>query len=642
MKKPHKKRQLHTTLKNLPSALNNRTTTTITRKHSSICKNDFYRCINGRWLNHVKIPPYLSAFGVSEEVEKKVETQLFSLVYSQEPILRDLSRSVIQRKGSIETIKDLLKKIDGVTDTHDVAATLGLLCKYKIGNFFKLEGRYYYGNDGKFTLFIDRGSLGLPNRKYYEQRTPFNHYKHLLEKIGAFFSIKELSSVINVEHDIAPYILAAEEDETETELYGAALETKYKNIAWSSFFAQYGYNNWKTSHIVVTSHEWLLIVNRMFTHLTIDMWKLILSSEVILHFIPYLPKPLDTYYFEFYRRELRGQMMKLPLRYTILEIITTWATPFMSKAYVERFLTPAFKAAASSFAEEIRDAAIKRMDTVGWLQPKTREKAAKKIRAMRLSIAYPDMFGSLKGPKLSKEKLIDNMITMGEWRSQYELGRLGTSRDDQKDWDDPVYAVNGYYYSEANELVIPSGSLLEPFFSETRPLGWNYGAVGAIIGHEMTHAFDEEGCEYDEDGQKKKWWLATDIQNYKKITQHLVSMFHKHSLMHHHIDGKLTLSENIADLGGLAIALDALNVRLQGESADVKNAAHRQFFTAYAVSWRIKERTKKQLQGLFMDKHAPTPLRVNLVVNQFQEWYDAFHVFGGGMFLPVERRVRIF
>jgi predicted metalloendopeptidase len=158
----------------------------------------------------------------------------------------------------------------------------------------------------------------------------------------------------------------------------------------------------------------------------------------------------------------------------------------------------------------------------------------------------------------------------------------------------------------------------------------------------MTHAFDEEGCEYDEDGQKKKWWTAADTRNYKKITNYIVKLFHAHTLMHHHIDGKLTLSENIADLGGLAIALDALNVRLQGETMEAKKAAYKQFFTAYAVSWRIKERPKKQLQGLFMDKHAPTPLRVNLVVNQFQEWYDAFDVFGGAMFLPVERRVRIF
>lgn len=606
----------------------------------NVCRDDFYRCVNGQWLDRVKMPPYLSAFGISEEVEKRVETQLFSLVRTcKEPTICALAVSATRRHHSIETVKDLLNKINNIRDKNDVAATLGLLCKYKIGNLFSLEGRYYFKNGGQFTLHLDRGSIGLPNRKYYEQRTPFSHYKQFLDKVGAFFSIEHLSSIVNLEHDVAPYILAMKENEKESYVDCLALEHKYKDIPWSALFKAYGFHE---KHVVVSSHEWLHIVNGMFTRLTIEMWKLVFSSEIILHFIPYLPSPLDTYYFEFYRKELRGQITKLPLRYTALEILTTWATPFMSKAYVKRFLTPSFKALAFSFAEEIRDSACKRMDTVEWLQPSTREKAAKKIRAMRLSIAYPDAFADLKAPPLSKNNLIDNLITMGEWRSEYELGRLGTLRDDQKDWDDPVYAVNGYYYSEANELVIPSGSLLEPFFSELRPLGWNYGAVGAIIGHEMTHAFDEEGCEYDEAGQKKKWWSVTDTRNYETITRHLVKMFNEHSLMHKHIDGRLTLSENIADLGGLAIALDALNEKLQGQNANVKKAAYKEFFTAYAVSWRIKERTKKQLQGLIMDKHAPTPLRVNLVVNQFQEWYDAFDISKGAMFLPVDKRVRIF
>ena len=637
MKKAHIQKNI--TYKHKQNKKNNSATR---KQHLSMnmCKDDFYRCVNGQWLNHVKMPPYLSAFGISEEVEKRVETQLFSLVRTcKEPTICALATSAIRRQNSIETVKDLLNKINSIRDKNDVSATMGLLCKYKIGNLFSLEGRYYFGNGGQFTLHIDRGCLGLPNRKYYEQRTPFSHYKHFLDKVGAFFSIKHLSSIVNIEHDIAPYILAMQENEKESYVEISALERKYKDIPWSALFSAYGFDKRK---VVVSSHEWLHIVNGMFKRLTIDMWKLVFSSEVILHFIPYLPSPLDTYYFEFYRKELRGQMAKLPLRYTVLEILTTWATPFMSKAYVKRFLTPSFKALALSFAEEIRDAACKRMETVEWLQPSTREKAAKKIKAMRLSIAYPDEFLDLKAPALSKNNLIDNLIAMGEWRSNYELGRLGDSRDDQKDWDDPVYAVNGYYYSEANELVIPSGSLLEPFFSESRPLGWNYGAVGAIIGHEMTHAFDEEGCEYDEKNQKKKWWSVTDRRNYEKITRHIVKMFNEHSLMHKHIDGKLTLSENIADLGGLAIALDALNVKLQGQDADTIKAAYKEFFTAYAVSWRIKERTKKQLQGLFMDKHAPTPLRVNLVVNQFDEWYKAFNVSSGAMFLPLDKRVQIF
>jgi putative endopeptidase len=589
------------------------------------------------------MPAYMSAFGISEEVEKKVESQLFQISHSSsDPTIRAIFSSAIKRKESLKTIKTILQKINCIRDTKDVAAIIGQLCLYKIGNFFSLECRYYYGNDGKFTLYIDRGSIGLPNRKYYDQSKPFHHYKEFLEKVGRFFDLDHLSDIVSVEHDVAPFILTSDIHEKELYVKGSSLETRYPAIPWSSIFELYGFEDWKTKYIVISSDEWLSVLNKAFKRLSIDMWKQILSSEVILHFIPYLPSPLDTYYFDFYRKELRGQMSKLPLRYAALEVLTSVATPFMSKAYVQRFLKPALKTAALSFAEEIREAACKRMETVEWLGPATREKAAQKIRAMRLSIAYPDKFGSLKAPKLSKENLVENLLTMGTWRSQYELGRLDTSRDKQKDWDDPVYAVNGYYYSEANELVIPSGSLLEPFFSETKPLGWNYGAVGAIIAHEITHAFDEEGCEYDEDGQKKPWWTKADKSNYKEITSHLVKMFHAHILMHHHIDGRLTLSENIADLGGLAIALDALNVRLQGETFAIKKAAYKQFFIAYAVSWRIKERPKKQLQGLFMDKHAPTPLRVNLVVNQFQEWYDAFDISSGAMFVPIDKRLRIF
>ena len=637
MKRPH--RYIKTFRRNRQNHAKSKST----RKSKSPCNHDFYTCINGPWLRSIKVPSYLSAFGISEEVEKKVESQLFQISHSSSDLtVKALSESAFKRSGSIDAVKDFLQKINCIRDTKDVGAALGQLCLYKIGNFFSLECRYYYGNHGKFTLYIDRGSIGLPNRKYYQESAPIHHYKDFLDKAGHYFDIHDLSSIVNLEHDISPFILSSNMNEIENFIQGSSLETRYPAIPWASLFEMYGFEDWKNKHLVVSSDEWLRVLNKAFKRLTISMWRLILSSEVILHFIPYLPSPLDNYYFEFYRKELRGQMTKLPLRYAALEVLTTWATPFMSKEYVHRFLKPSLKTAALSFAEEIRDAAIKRMESVEWLEPKTREKAAKKIKAMRLSIAYPDTFGSLKAPTLSRDNLVKNLITMGTWRSQYELGRLGDKRDKQKDWDDPVYAVNGYYYSEANELVIPSGSLLEPFFSEVRPLGWNYGAVGAIIGHEMTHAFDEEGCEYDEDGQKKKWWTARDMRHYKKITSHLVKLFHKHTLMHHHIDGQLTLSENIADLGGLAIALDALNVRLQSETMEVKKAAYKQFFTGYAVSWRIKERPKKQLQGLFMDKHAPTPLRVNLVVNQFQEWYDAFDVFGGAMFLPVERRVRIF
>jgi putative endopeptidase len=236
-------------------------------------------------------------------------------------------------------------------------------------------------------------------------------------------------------------------------------------------------------------------------------------------------------------------------------------------------------------------------------------------------------------------------LRVGEWQTEYEIQRLGEKRQKQKDWDEPIFDVNAYYYSQANEFVLPTGSLYWPFFSMSSPLGWNHGGVGCIIGHEITHAFDKEGKDYDPDGFSKKWWTTVDNRAYNKKTKALIELFNKQKVFGHPISGSLTLSENIADLGGMAIALHALRKKIKtlNLNEDEQKEAYRQFFTSYAVSWRVKEKPAKVLQSLFLDHHSPAHLRVNLIVSQFQEWYEAFDVEPGNtLFIPPEDRIRIF
>jgi predicted metalloendopeptidase len=184
-----------------------------------------------------------------------------------------------------------------------------------------------------------------------------------------------------------------------------------------------------------------------------------------------------------------------------------------------------------------------------------------------------------------------------------------------------------------------------PFYSQSAPLGWNYGGLGCILGHEITHAFDRDGKEYDPDGFPKKWWTQGDNRAYNKRTKDLIRLFSNEKILEHSVSGSLTLSENIADLGGMAISLDALRRELEKRnvSDDERKKAYQQFFLSYAVSWRVKEKPEKVLQSLFLDYHAPPSLRVNLVVNQFDEWYEAFGIQETDpMFLPPETRIRIF
>ena len=209
-------------------------------------------------------------------------------------------------------------------------------------------------------------------------------------------------------------------------------------------------------------------------------------------------------------------------------------------------------------------------------------------------------------------------------------------------WDEPPYAVNAYYFNETNQFILPAGSIQFPFYKKDS-VGWSFGGLGAVIGHEMTHAFDMEGKDYNATGEKGSWWTKRDTSAYSRKTKLLVDLFDKGKILKHPVDGDLTLSENISDLGGLGIALDALLHELEGFSDAERKKELRNFFIAYAVSWRIKDKPRKQLQRLFMDVHAPAELRVNYIVSQFQEWYDLFDVStGDDLYIPPEERVRIF
>ena len=644
-----------------------------TRKHKShggiqkdLCPNDFYLCVNKSWLRTVHVPPFKAAYGVSEEIERQIETKLFTLAArSQAAFRKENSMKTLEtmlgavvesalktanQPKNIQTLQFHIGRLNCLETKEDVAKVLGEFCKTQIGTLFRINGTYLDTQNGKYCLQIRRGSIGLPDRLYYEDTSPgrwktVHFYEQYLEKVAKKLGIASLSPIIDVERKLAPYILMKRVSETPKEKHGDQLESTYRHIPWSKLFEGYGLHDWKRRVFSVESEEWISIVNDLFKNEEISFWRLLFTSELVHHSIAYLPPPYDDYHYEFFRNRLRGQAMKLPQKYLMLEVLTEYTGPFLSKLYKENYLTASFREGAEKFAKEIQAAAVHRLHSVEWLQPKTREAAKEKVEKMILSIAYPDSFAVTPLPVVNPECLLETIFSLGIWKTDDDIRRLGTKRNQQKGWEDPIYAVNGYYYSQDNELIIPAGSLLSPFYDESKPLGWNYGAVGVVMGHEMTHAFDEEGKEYDPAGHRKSWWLPQDKKEYEEKTKQIIKVYSSQKIFGKPVDGKSTLSENIADLGGLAIALDALNLELEKRksSLEERKKAYQQFFISYAVSWRVKEKKEKQIQGLLVDRHAPTPLRVNLVVSQFQEWYDAFDIKEKDpMYVDPKKRLKIF
>jgi predicted metalloendopeptidase len=360
--------------------------------------------------------------------------------------------------------------------------------------------------------------------------------------------------------------------------------------------------------------------------------------------LPVLPEPFDNWYFDLYEYRLRGQTEKRPKNILTLHLAKQWLGSSLGNVYINNYVSKNIKRKAIKIANEIKHSAAEVAGSTSWLEPQTQKKAAAKVKSIYLGVAYPTVIHNDKKIKLHPEKLIENILHLAASDFMNESKKID-SKLTEGEWDDDVFAVNAYYYNEANRLILPAGILQWPFFHEAASDGWNFGGIGASIGHEISHAFDNDGKDYDEHGNKNPWWSKEESAAYQKKTKALVELYSKTKYFGHPLNGYLTLSENIADLGGVDIALAALKAVLKQRKAgpEVVKKELRDFFMSYAVSWRTKEKKAKAMQILFMDVHSPPPARVNNIVCQFDEWYEAFDVKPGeALYKDPQHRIRIF
>ena len=316
----------------------------------------------------------------------------------------------------------------------------------------------------------------------------------------------------------------------------------------------------------------------------------------------------------------------------------------LSILFKDKYLEDSLKKDATRFVRTVQDSAIKQIDSNSWLETKTKNRATKKIKEMVLSIGWPEKYPVLYIPPLDTENLLYNIYALAASKTFQDIQLLNKKTRPGLIWNEPNFLVNAFYYNEINEFVIPAGILMYPFFDrKKRSTGWNYGGLGAVIGHEMVHAFDEDGKNYDEKGIFKYWWSKKDLKHFHSFSKKLVDLYSSSKIYTISINGKKTLSENLADLGGLSIALEALKKEISSLNDSEKKDELKQFFISYAVSWRTKEEKQKVLQSLFMDVHAPPEFRVNNIVVHFDEWYSAFDIeVSDNLYIPPEERIRVF
>jgi putative endopeptidase len=622
---------------------------------------DFYKYVNNNWQSHIHLPSYVGSFGVSEEIEEDVSKRLLTILQSNrkdapaDPIsmLATSFLNTAVQKNSIVDLQRVLNTFDCISDTSDVCHSIGALNKLQSRAPFTIVVAPDSSNSKDCVVYLYEPVLGLPEKQYYKPGSR-NHiilkYGKLLASVGKIMNIEALEIAISIEAAIIPFLTEGNDLSDISYTYNPCgydeLCRKYKHINWEKVFGGWSAPEhvYKKATYIVTNTRYFTELDRMMRTFTLDSWRTWMRAMTVLNFMEYLPPPFDDLHFGLYGKALKGISEKIPQKYLTLNVLKKFTPQDLGHIFVQNAVVEGTKSYAVGLINELKQATIERLRVLTWMDESTKRVALKKVQSMKFQVGYPEKWESETSKvDISDERSLLNLLNLSAADTSLMIADLEHNRCEKRPekWEDGVFEVNAYYYPEGNMMVVPAGILRTPFFDLKRSRAWNLGGIGAAIGHEITHGFDDEGRMFDEHGNYRNWWTASDARTYTEKTKALITLFHGQHYMGGKVDGELTLSENLADLGGLAIALQALESKLPADE-ETRKVEYRDFFTSFAVSWRQKDRPKKARQALLLDPHAPPPLRVNLIVRQFEAFYSAFDIPPTDPhYIPSELRVQL-
>jgi putative endopeptidase len=396
-------------------------------------------------------------------------------------------------------------------------------------------------------------------------------------------------------------------------------------IKWSAYFAQTGFPDFKEINIYQPS--FFKELGNMMKTVSVDDWKTFLRWQLINSTAGYLSKDFENQNFDFYYTTLSGQEEMEPRWKLVLDATSGNLGEAVGQLYVEKYFPPAAKERMTELVMNLKTSLKQRIENLTWMGTQTKQEAIAKLDKMGVKIGYPNKWRDYSGLEITPESYVMNILNSQAFEFRYTMNKIGKPVDPDE-WGMTPQTVNAGYYPNKNEIVFPAGILQPPFFNLDADDAVNYGAIGMVIGHEMTHGFDNYGRQFDKDGNLRDWWTKEDSKAFDEQVSPLISQYDKYEVLDSaFVNGKLTLGENIADLGGATIALNAYRLSLEGkpapESIDGFTDMQR-FFLAYAQIWRTNMRDEELRKRVKTDEHSPAKVRINGVVYNMPEFYAAF------------------
>jgi predicted metalloendopeptidase len=646
--------------------------------------DDFNAYANGLWLKTAEIPADRTYTGAWLESTERAEQRLAAIVAdlhgradltAEATKLRDLydaytDSTRIESEG-LKPIEKDLAAIAGAT-THEEIARLMATPSLRLGGGWwgptagtLLSMRIFADdkNPDRYVLQIRQSGLLLPDRTYYlredesleKTRAAFQAY--LAATLGvagvpAAEAAKRAAAVFALERDIATAHWSAEERRDADKVYNPMTISELKRFApefpWDATLAAAGIPlqaNGKDRPVIVREKSAVAALAKLFTATPVPVWRDYLTVRCVHAFADYLPRRVQDADFAFFGTVVQGSPSQQPWVKRGVRLLDWRMGEALGKIYVATYFPPEAKAKVRALVDNLLAAFEEDLKTLEWMTEPTRVKAREKLKQFTVKVGYPDQWRDYSSLAIDRNDLVGSMKNV----FAFEWGRNADRIDqpvDRSEWGMSPPTVNAYYEETANEIVFPAGMLQPPHFDLEADDAVNYGAIGAVIGHEISHGFDDQGAKYDGTGMLQNWWTDEDLKRFQERTDALVAQYEQYEpLPGLHINGKLTLGENIGDLSGLAIAYKAYHLSLGGKEAPVLDGltGDQRFYLAYAQSWRTKSRDESIRQRTLSNPHSDATFRIIGVVRNHDAWYAAFPDVkpGDRYYLPPEKRVRI-
>ncbi len=636
--------------------------------------DDFYHYVNGNWLKNNPIPATESSWGAFNELREKNLKNLHTVLEeaakdvtapqgSNRQKIRDFYStgmdSVKRNANGAAPLKDVFQRVADIKTLNDLVTVNAYLHSIGVRSMFNV---YVGQDDKKSTEMIcnfSQGGLGLPDRDYYlnSDESSTKIQKEYVDNITKMFILlgdskdaaaKQAEMILKLETEMAKSSRKRVEMRDPELNYNKMNMTELKTLApelnWNEFINACGMMN--INEVVIGQPDFFKNLSALLKSTSIDDWKTYMRWNIINTFASDLSDAFVKQDFYFYETILSGTKEMKPMWKRCLSATDGSMGEALGQLYVEKFFTPESKKRVNIMVENLISTYKERIQKLEWMGPDTKKKAIEKLDIVMKKLAYPDKWRDYSTLDIKKDSYVQNVMRARTFEFKRNINKLGKPVD-RMEWEMSPPTVNAYYNPALNEIVFPAGIMQSPFFNAEADDAVNYGCMGAVIGHELTHGFDDQGSQYDAQGNLKNWWTEDDKAKFKAKTEILAKQFDDYVAIDSlHVNGHLTLGENIADLGGLTISYYAYQKACkEGTAKNVKIdgfTGEQRFFLSWAQGWRTNMRPESLKKQVKTNPHSPGNFRVLGPLSNLQEFYNAFGIKSGDkMWRPEAERAVI-